>query len=143
MAEKQYKWTWTNFEDNKPVTFTLRSDASKSQAKEKEGDYGKYTKYNLYCEGGVAFSASEKLYEMLSDYKAGDRITITRTGTGMETRWNVEGAKQNPVVDLVLVNKLTEIDGKLDHITSLLEGKKELPVVHVEEEDEEDAGAGS
>ncbi len=135
-----FKYTWINFEPGKSTQVKLRFDVASAKPKQREGDNGPYTSYTIACEGGLAFSAGQKLFDMLKQYKAGDSVTITRNGTGFDTRWSVEGTKGNPVIDLVVVDKLNSMDEKLDHIISRLDGQ--APSAVPKETPKKDNGVG-
>ncbi len=112
----EYRYQFVNFESGKSVALTLRVNPSSVKPKEKEGDWGPYVTYFIPCEAGLAFNASKALWEMLTKFSQGDKIKITRTGTGKETRWNVEDAGSDGVSDMVLVQAVNEMNNKLDQV---------------------------
>lgn len=139
------KLNWINFENNHPVTVTLRYDIASAKAKEKEGNWGKYLSYNIACEGGLAFSASEALYKKLLPFKAGEKIIITKANDGEKTNWEARRDSENPIVDVLMAQKLNDMDSKLDQILRALtsgkaENKVSAPVGDDEDEIVDDVG---
>lgn len=149
MAKKQSEIV--KFAANEPVTVVLDTEPSTAKSTTRDSKWGMKTNYTIFLDGDRVMFASQALFDKLSHFSKGDKVTINLVDGKM---WSVTsdraGAKRNTEVNNIVDSTestilLRKIALDVDLIKSHLLGTKTYETnaktaktAGVQEEDEED-----